>query len=68
MRLLDEQARLATGLEYRIDERWKVGADYTFLWLGKNDIDQTTPISGRVVAGDYDAYAHLMGFYASLSF
>ena len=39
---MDEQVRL----EYRIDEQWKVGANYTF----------------------DDAYAHLMGFFASQIF
>ncbi len=64
---VDEQVRLATGVEYQINEKWKVGANYTFAWLGNNDIDQTRPISGRV-AGDYDAYAHIFGLYGSVNF
>ena len=64
---VDEQVRISTGAEYQIDEQWTVGANYTFLWLGDNDIDQTRPLSGRV-AGDYDAYAHIFGLYGSVNF
>ncbi len=55
------------GLEYQINEQWTVGGSYTFMWLGNNAIDQTRPISGRI-AGDYDAFAHIFGFYGSLRF
>ena len=58
---------VSTGAEYQIDEQWTVGANYTFLWLGDNDIDQTRPLSGRV-AGDYDAYAHIFGLYGAVNF
>ena len=64
---VDEQVRLATGVEYQINEKWKVGANYTFAWLGNNDIDQTSPIAGRV-AGDYDAFAHIFGLYGQVTF
>ncbi len=63
---VDEQIRLAAGLEWKIDERWSLGANYTFLWLGENKINQTRP-TGSVV-GDYDAMAHLFGIYASVRF
>ena len=67
MERLDEQVRLSTGAEYQIDDRWNVGANYTFVWLGSNDLDQTRPLSGRV-AGDYDAFAHVFGIYGTLKF
>ena len=64
---VDEQVRVSAGLEYQINEQWTVGGSYTFLWLGNNALDQTRPISGRT-AGDYDAFAHIFGFYGSLRF
>ncbi len=64
---VDEQVRASFGLEYKINEQWSVGGSYTFLWMGDNNIDQTRPLSGRIV-GDYDAVAHILGFYGSVSF
>ena len=62
-----QQVRASLGLEYQLAERWKVGGNYTFLWLGNNELDQTRPLSGRI-AGDYDAHAHLIGLYGSATF
>ena len=62
-----QQVRASVGVEYKINERWSVGGNYTFLWLGNNDIDQTRPLTGRI-AGDYNAFAHIFGVYGSLSF
>ena len=65
---VDEQVRLSVGVEYEINEQWRVGGNYTFIWLGDNDLDaQLNPSTGRVV-GDYDAYVHALGVYASLRF
>ena len=65
---VDEQVRVAVGLEYEINETWRVGGNYTFLWLGDNDLDAAlNPSTGRVV-GDYDAFVHLFGIYASYRF
>ena len=62
----DEQIRASLGAEYEFNARWRVGFNYTYLWLGNNAIDGTaTPLTGRVV-GDYDAAAHLFGLYGSL--
>ena len=63
---VDEQFRVAAGLEWDINEQWRLGANYTFLWLGENKINQTQP-TGSVV-GDYDTAAHLFGLYASIRF
>ena len=63
---VDQQVRASIGAEYRIDDTWRIGANYTFLWLGENDIDQTRPF-GRIT-GDYDAYGHLFGIYGTLGF
>ena len=63
---VDEQIRAALGVEYEFDPRWRVGFNYTYLWLGNNAVDdQATPLTGRVV-GNYDAKAHIIGIYGSL--
>jgi len=64
---VDQQIRGSTGIEYGINERWTVGANYTFAWLGENKIDQTRPPQRRIV-GDYDSYAHIIGLYGALRF
>ncbi len=64
---VDEQIRASVGFEYKINERWSVGGNYTFLWLGDNEIDQTMPLAGRI-AGDYDSIAHIFGIYGSVRF
>ena len=38
---VDEQFRLAAGCEYQLGETWTFGANYTFAWLGDNQIDQS---------------------------
>ena len=59
---------MSVGLEYEINDDWRVGGNYTFLWLGDNAVNvQLNPSTGRVV-GDYDAYLHLSGVYASVRF
>ena len=64
---LDQQVRASFGLEYEINDQWAVGGNYTFGWLGNNDLDRTMPIAGRIV-GDYDEYIHIFGLYASVNF
>jgi len=64
---VDEQVRLATGFEYAASDRWTLGANYTYLWLGNNDINQSIPTVGTI-DGDYDTSAHIFGLYASMSF
>ena len=63
----DEQVRAAAGFEWQISESWSFGANYTFAWLGNNDIDQSRLGIGRV-SGDYDATAHVFGLYGRVSF
>ena len=64
---VDQQIRGSVGGEYKINRRWTAGANYTFLWLGNNRVDQTRLIARRV-AGEYDAVAHIFGIYGALSF
>jgi long-chain fatty acid transport protein len=64
---VDQQVRISAGGEYKINRRWAIGANYTFLWLGNNKIDQTRLLTRRI-AGEYDATAHLFGIYGALMF
>ncbi len=64
---VDQQIRGSAGIEYGINARWTVGANYTLAWLGENKIDQTLPPQRRMV-GDYNAYAHIIGLYGALWF
>ena len=62
----DEQIRASLGAEWEIDQKWRIGFNYTYLWLGNNAVDaKATPLTGNVV-GDYDASASLFGLYGSL--
>ncbi|MCP5518006.1 MAG: outer membrane protein transport protein [Verrucomicrobiales bacterium] len=63
----DQQVRGSVGVEYEINARWRIGANYTYLWLGENQIDQTRVLGARL-AGDYDAFAHIIGAYGSVRF
>ena len=63
---VDQQFRISTGVEYQVDSTWRVGANFTYLNLGENDIDQSRgPFRIR---GDYDAAAYIIGVYASFTF
>lgn len=59
----DQQVRGAGGVEYTVNDSWTLGGNYSFLWLGTNDIDQMV-ILGRV-NGSYDAFGHLFGLHVS---
>jgi long-chain fatty acid transport protein len=62
----DKQIRASLGAEHEFDAKWRIGFNYTYLWLGNNAIDaQGPPLTGRVV-GDYDAKAYVFGIYGSL--
>lgn len=64
---VDQQIRGSTGIEFRINGSWTVGANYTFVSLGQNKIDQTRPLPRRIV-GDYDSFLHVIGLYGSVWF
>ena len=64
---VDQQLRFSFGGERRFGQRWTVGLNYTYAWLGNNPIDQTRPINRRI-AGDYDSSIHIIGIYGGLRF
>jgi len=65
---VDEQWRIALGAELEAGKNWRIGGNYTFLDLGANTLDTTQLTAMSRVAGDYDAYAHVLGLYASVRF
>ncbi|WP_295037475.1 OmpP1/FadL family transporter [Salinicola sp.] len=59
---MNEAWRLATGLNYRWDESLDLTLNYTFIYLGDMDVDQTKAISGQRVSGRYSsAYLNVIG-------
>jgi len=65
---VDEQIRMAIGLEHDINAKWTVGGNYTMVWLGDNNTNASlNPSTGRLY-GDYDAFLHVLGFYALMRF
>ncbi len=65
---VDAQWRISAGAELEAGERWRIGGNYTYLDLGDNALNTSLVIPVARVAGDYTAYVHVLGFYASLRF
>ncbi len=65
---VDAQWRLSAGAEFVAGERWRIGGNYTYLDLGDNSLDASQIVSLIRVVGDYTAYVHILGFYASFRF
>ena len=61
--------RLATGINYQIDEGLDLHAAYTLVWLGDMDVDQTKSRSGETLSGTYkNAALHIIGGGATWRF
>ncbi|WP_223160936.1 OmpP1/FadL family transporter [Salinicola aestuarinus] len=59
---MNEAWRLATGLNYQWDRSFDVSLNYTFVYLGDMDVDQTKNLSGQRVSGEYaSAHLHVIG-------
>lgn len=57
-----EAWRLATGINYAVDEGLDLHLAYTLVWLGDMDINQTKKRSGDSLSGSYDNSAlHILG-------
>ena len=63
---VDEQWRISIGLENQRSAGFRWGVNYTFAYLGDNDLDATN-LAGRVV-GDYDTPVHMFGLYGAWTF
>lgn len=59
---MNESWRLATGVNYALQENLDVHMSYTLVWLGDMEDQQTKRRSGATVSGEYsNAALHVMG-------
>lgn len=66
---MNESWRLATGINYAVDEGLDLHMAYTLVWLGDMDISQTKSRSGDSLSGSYDNSAlHVIGGGATWRF
>ncbi|MEN5036377.1 OmpP1/FadL family transporter [Pseudomonas sp. TWI929] len=66
---MGETWRLATGVNYQIDDGLDVHLAYTLIWLGDMDVDQTKSRSGSTLSGTYKNSAlHIVGGGATWRF
>lgn len=66
---MGEAWRLATGVNYTVDEGLDLHLAYTLLWLGHMDVDQTKSRSGTTLSGSYDnSVLHIIGGGATWRF
>nr|CDQ34060.1 Outer membrane protein P1 precursor [Virgibacillus halodenitrificans] len=66
---MNEAWRLATGINYRWDDQLNLILNYTFIYLGDMDVDQTQRLSGQRVSGEYsNAYLNVIGGGVTWSF
>lgn len=66
---MGETWRLATGVNYMIDEGLDVHLAYTLIWLGDMDVEQTKSRSGNTLSGSFDNSAlHIIGGGATWRF
>ncbi len=61
--------RVATGINYQIDDGLDLHAAYTLVWLGDMDVDQTKSRSDTTLSGTYKSAAlHIIGGGATWRF
>ncbi|MCP1645498.1 long-chain fatty acid transport protein [Pseudomonas citronellolis] len=66
---MGEAWRLATGVDYQVDEGLDLHLAYTLVWLGDMDDQQTKARSGTTLSGTYkDAALHIIGGGATWRF
>lgn len=66
---MGEAWRLATGVNYTVDEGLELHLAYTLVWLGDMDVDQTKSRSDTTLSGSYDNSAlHIIGGGATWRF
>ncbi|MFK0087430.1 OmpP1/FadL family transporter [Pseudomonas sp. NPDC090755] len=59
---MNDAWRLATGVNYALDEHTDLHLAYTFVWLGDMPVQQTKHLSGGTVSGEYsNAGLHILG-------
>ncbi|MEN5033631.1 OmpP1/FadL family transporter [Pseudomonas sp. TWI929] len=66
---MGETWRLATGVNYEVEEGLDLHLAYTLVWLGDMDVDQTKSRSGNTLSGTYKNSAlHIVGGGATWRF
>ncbi|MFI7838864.1 OmpP1/FadL family transporter [Pseudomonas asiatica] len=66
---MGEAWRLATGVNYEVEEGLDLHLAYTLVWLGDMDVDQTKSRSGNTLSGTYKNSAlHIVGGGATWRF
>jgi long-chain fatty acid transport protein len=61
--------RVATGINYQVDDGLDLHAAYTLVWLGDMDVDQTKSRSDTTLSGTYkNAALHIIGGGATWRF
>lgn len=66
---MGESWRLATGVNYAVDDGLDLHLAYTLVWLGDMDVDQTKARSGNTLSGSFDNSAlHIIGGGATWRF
>jgi long-chain fatty acid transport protein len=66
---MGEAWRLATGINYKLDEGLDLHAAYTLVWLGDMDVEQTKSRSGNTLSGTYrNSALHIVGGGATWRF
>lgn len=66
---MGEAWRLATGVNYKVDEGLDLHLAYTLVWLGDMEVDQTKRRSGTTLSGSYENSAlHIIGGGATWRF
>jgi long-chain fatty acid transport protein len=64
-----ESWRLASGINYQVDEGLDLHMAYTLVWLADMDVEQTKQRSGTSLSGSYDNSAlHILGAGATWRF
>lgn len=64
-----EAWRLATGINYKVDEGLDLHGAYTMVWLGDMDVEQTKARSGNTLSGTYrNSALHIIGGGATWRF
>lgn len=59
---MNETWRLATGINYQLEDGLDMNLSYTLLWLGDMQVEQTKRLSGQRTAGEFsNAALHVLG-------
>ena len=58
---------ISLGADYQVDERWKISAGYTHIFVDKSSLDQSSPTAGTL-RGEYSGSIDILTLGATLRF